>query len=1054
MKLDKFIKRPVLSTCISVFIVILGIIGLVSLPVTQYPDIAPPTIEVSATYTGANAQTVLNTVIAPLEEQINGVEDMTYITSSATNDGTATITVYFKQGTNPDMAAVNVQNRVTKAQGLLPSEVTKIGVTTSKKQSSMLMAFSIYSADDRYDKSFIENYLDINLVPQIKRINGVGDVQVLGSTYAMRIWLKPDLMAKYHLMPADVIAALNEQNIEAAPGQFGEQGKQAFQYVLKYKGRLKNESEFENIVISATPKGEILHLGDIARVELSRLANGIEGTQNSHVGSACMIYQVAGSNATEIVQNIEGFLEDAKTDFPPGIETATLLNVNDFLFASIGEVIKTLIEAFILVFIVTYVFLQNFRSTLIPTIAIPVALIGTFFFLWIFGFSVNLLTLCALVLAIAIVVDDAIVVVEAVQAKLDMGYRSAEQAAIDAMDEISGAIVSITLVMMSVFIPVSFMSGTSGTFYRQMGLTMAFAIGISAINALTLSPTLCAIFLKPEKKGEEKTSFISRFHSNFNKNFERMTNRYKRGVLFFIRNRVLSIATIIIAIIGFVVLLKKTPTAFVPNEDQGVFFSAISLPPGTSVENTEAEINKVDSLIGTIPCLKTRSAVSGYSMLDGRGSSYGMIIGKLKNWDEREQSIDDVLGFLYANTPRVSKNARVIYFAPPMIPGYSMSNGFEFKIQDKTGGSLDKFYTVSQEFLQKLNARPEIAVARSSFNPNFPQYMVDIDVAQCKMAGISPSLILTTLQGYYGGIYASNFNRFGKMYRVMVQSDAPYRANKEGLNKIMIRNGSEMAPITQFVSLRRVYGPDNLSRFNLYTAINVNGNPATGYSSGDAINAIKEVAQELPIGYGFEFSGMTREEESTGTNTTAIILALVFVFVYLLLSAQYESYLLPIAIILSIPFGLAGSFIFANMMGAENNIYLQIALIMLIGLLAKNSILIVQYAVAKRREGLTIIRSAIKAAGMRLRPILMTSFAMIVGLLPMMFAHGVGANGNKTLGSGAVGGMLIGMIFQLFITPVLFVIFEVLQEKIKPLKWDMHEIDQKAKERDEKKHLR
>ncbi len=1057
MKLNRFIYQPVLSTSISILIIILGLIGLSSLPITQYPDIAPPTITVSATYTGANAQTVLNSVIAPLEEQINGVENMTYITSTATNDGSATINVFFEQGTDPDMAAVNVQNRVTKAQGLLPSEVTKVGVTTSKKQSSMLFSFAIYSEDDSYDLSFLENYMDINIIPEIKRINGVGEAEVMGTNYAMRIWLKPEVMAEHHLIPSDVTAALNEQNIEAAPGQFGEQGKQSFQYILRYKGRLASESEFENIVISASPDGEILRLKDIAKVELSRLTNSVVGRINGHNGTQCMIYQIAGSNATEIIGNIQSYLDKAQKDFPKGIQKAELLNVNDFLYASIWEVIKTLLEAFVLVFIVTYIFLQNLRSTLIPTIAIPVALIGTFFFLWILGFSINLLTLCALILSIAIVVDDAIVVVEAVQAKLDQGYKSARQASVDAMEEISGAIISITLVMMSVFIPVSFISGTSGIFYKQMGLTMAFAIAISALNALTLSPALCAIFLKPEKHDEtDKRTLVKRFHENFNQNFNRITNKYKSGVIFFIKNKKISAIAVTIAIVLFGLLVKFTPTGLIPNEDPGVIFGIVTLPTATSLENTEKEMHKLDSLIAQTPGVEARSEVSGVNMIDGRGTTNGMFICKLKPWEERgkEQSLDAILGYLYANTPRVSQNAQVLYFSPPMIPGYSVSNGFEVKLQDKTGGDLDKFNQVSKEFLSKLNARPEIAVARTSFNPNFPQYMVDINVEQCKKAGISPDLILTTLQGYYGGIYASNFNRFGKLYRVMVQADASYRTNPESLNKIMIRNGSDMAPITQFVNLRKVYGPDNLNRFNLYTSININGSAAEGYSSGEAIQAIKEVANELPIGYGYEFSGMTREEDSNGTNSTTIILGLVLVFIYILLSAQYESYILPIAILLSVPFGLAGSFLFANMMGTENNIYLQIALVMLIGLLAKNSILIVQYAIEKRRHGLDITKAAIEAAAMRLRPILMTSFALIVGLLPMMFAHGVGANGNSTLGSGAVGGMLIGMICQIFITPVLFVVFQKIQERFTPIQWDLEEFDEKATDLHNRKHTK
>lgn len=1057
MKLDKFIERPVLSTVISIFILLLGIIGISSLPITQYPDIAPPTVEVTATYTGANAQTVMNSVVAPIEEEINGVENMTYITSTANNIGQATISVYFKQGTDADMAAVNVQNRVAKAQGLLPEEVTKIGVSTSKKQSSMLMSFSIFSSDDKYSQSFLENYMDINIIPEIKRIQGVGEVEIMGTNYAMRIWLKPEVMSQYKLMPTDIIAALSEQNIEAAPGQFGESGNQSFQYVLKYKGRLQTELEFEDIVIRASENGEVLRLKDIARIELGRFANVVDARINGHEGSSCMIYQVAGSNATEIIKNIETFLDKTQKDLPKGVEITIMLSTNDFLYASIWSVIRTLLEAFVLVFIVTYIFLQNMRSTLIPVIAIPIALIGTFFFLWIFGFSINLLTLCALVLAIAIVVDDAIVVVEAVQAKIDTGYKSSRLASIDAMNEISGAILSITFVMMAVFIPVSFMGGTNGTFYRQMGLTMAFSIAISALNALTLSPALCALLLKPEGKEEDgkKSTFVSRFHNNFNENFKRISGRYKVGVLFCIKHKWASCASVIVAIAAFIFLIKTTPTAMVPNEDVGTIFGVVTMPVGTSLEKTTIEMHRIDSLIASAPGIESRSEVVGYSIIDGIGSSYGTFICRMKNWSERDQtqSMDAVLGFLYANTPQVAKDARVIYFAPPMIPGYSMTNGFELKLQDKTGGSLEKFGAVSDEFLAKLNARPEIAVAMTAFNPSFPQYMIDIDVAQCKKAGVTPNLILTTLQGYYGGIYASDFNRFGKMYRVMIQADASFRSNPETLNKIMIRNGNTMAPISQFVSLRRVYGPDNISRFNLYTAININGSPANGYSSGEAIQAIKEVAQELPVGFGYEFAGMTREEQQSG-NSTAIVLGLVFIFIYLLLSAQYESYILPLVILLSIPFGLAGSIIFARLMGAENNIYLQIALIMLIGLLGKNSILIVEYASAKRKKGMTISKAAIEAAGARLRPILMTSLALVIGLLPMMFAHGVGANGNSTLGAGAVGGMLIGMIFQIFITPALFVVFQNLQEYFSPINWkNLKEIDVEAEINHQRKHI-
>ena len=1036
MKLDRFINRPVLSTVISILIVILGILGLVSLPITQYPDIAPPTVRVSATYTGANAQTVLNSVIAPLEEQINGVENMMYMTSTASNNGEASIEVYFNQGTDPDMAAVNVQNRVTKAQGFLPSEVTQIGVTTQKRQTSMLLGFAIYSTDDRYDIKFLENYANINIIPEVKRIPGVGDAMVMGADYSMRIWLKPDVMAQYKLMPTDVSAALAEQNIEAAPGQFGENGNQSFQYVMRYKGRLQTEEEFGDIVIKATENGEILRLKDIATIELGRLTYGFDNKVNGHNGVTTIIFQTAGSNATQIIKDIEAYLAQAEKQFPSGIKTEVLLNANDFLFASIEEVIKTLVEAFILVFFVVYIFLQDFRSTLIPAIAIPVALIGTFFALYLIGFSLNLLTLCAMVLAIAIVVDDAIVVVEGVHAKLDQGYKSSRKASIDAMSELGGAIVSITLVMMSVFIPVSFMGGTSGTFYRQFGLTMAIAIGFSAINALTLSPALCALFLKPhQKEGEKKMSLIDRFHTSFNTAYDIVLKKYKRQTSFFINHKWLSIGTVVLSVIVLVFLMRSTPTGLVPNEDTGTIFAMVSMPPGTSMERTDAMMQKVDSMIAAIPAVKGRTQITGYNFVAGQGNSYGSIIVKLKDWKERssEESSDNIIKMLYGKSAQIFNEGQILFFAPPMIPGYGVSSGFELNLQDKTGGELNDFFEVAQNFLAKLNARPEIAAAQTAFSPVFPQYMIDIDAAKCKQAGISPRDILTTLQGYYGGLYSSNFNRFGKLYRVMIQADPQSRISPETLNSIKVRNGNEMAPITQFVTLKKVYGPDNITRFNMYTSMKVNGSPVPGVSSGDAIKVIEEVAAEtLPVGYGYE-------EQSTGANTTVIIFALCLVFVYLLLSAQYESYILPLAVILSIPFGLAGSFIFAQIMSVENNIYLQIALIMLVGLLAKNAILIVEFALDRRKTGMSIVDSAIQGAAARLRPILMTSLAMVIGLLPMMFAHGVGANGNSTLGTGAVGGMFIGMVCQIFIVPALFVIFEIIQEKFKPIEW--HDTD-------------
>ncbi len=1070
MKLDTYINRPVLSTVISILIVILGIIGLTTLPITQYPDIAPPTVSVRASYTGANSTAVLNSVIAPLEDQINGVENMMYITSSASNDGTASIEVYFNQGTDPDMAAVNVQNRVSMAQGLLPAEVTRIGATTQKRQNSMLLIFSLYDVEDKYDIEFIENYANINLIPEIKRVKGVGDANVMGQDYSMRIWLKPDVMAQYKLVPSDVSAALAEQNIEAAPGQFGEQGDQSFQYSIRYKGRLQKPVEFENIVIKALPDGEVLRLGDVARLELGRLSYALSNKVNGHKAVSCIVYQMAGTNATETIQNLEAVLAKAEKSLPSGLGISVAQNANDFLFASIHEVIKTLIEAFLLVFIVVYIFLQDMRSTVIPAIAIPVALVGTFFALKLIGFSLNLLTLSAMVLAIAIVVDDAIVVVEGVHAKLDQGYQSVKQASIDAMNELGGAIVSITLVMMSVFIPVSFMEGTAGTFYRQFGLTMAISIAFSALNALTLSPALCAIFLKPHTDhAGQKQTFVKRFHMAFNAAYDNLLKKYKKHVLFFIQKRVLSACIVVASIVLLVFFMNTTPTGMVPNEDTGTIMGAITLPPGTSQERAMEVLDRVDSLVAADPAVQSRTVISGFSFIGGRGPSYGSIIIKLKDWEERSmmQNSDIIYSTLFMRAQKVVKDAQVLFFAPPMIPGYSMSSDIELNMQDRTGGDLERFFQVIQDYTKALEQRPEINSARTTFNPSFPQYMLDIDAAACKKAGISPSDILTTMQGYYGGLYASNFNSFGKMYRVMIQADPADRKNLESLNSIKVRSGKDMAPITQFVTIKKVYGPDVISRFNLYTSIKVMVAPASGYTSGQALSAISEVAdQNLPTGFGYELGGMAREEAATSSGTTAIIFLLCFVFVYLLLSAQYESYILPLSVLLSIPFGLLGSFLFVNGMGSlssipmlkmilgsmSNDIYMQIALIMLMGLLAKNAILIVEFALDRRKMGMSITWAAVLGAAARLRPILMTSLAMIVGLLPMMFAFGVGAHGNRTLGTSAIGGMLIGMICQIFIVPALFVAFQYLQEKIKPMEWDdldnsdMHsEIEQYAK---------
>ena len=1049
MKLDTFINRPVLSTVISIFIVILGVVGMLWLPITQYPDIAPPTIQVSTTYTGADAKTVLNSVIAPIEEQINGAEGMTYIQSTATNTGSATITVYFEQGFDPDMAAVDVQNRVAKAQSMLPAEVTRVGVITQKRQTSMLLVFSLLSPDGKFEQEFIENYMNINVIPQIQRVNGVGDAMVMGADYSMRIWLKPDAMAQHNLMPSDVSAALADQNIEAAPGQFGENGGTAFQYVMRYRGRLITPEEFDKIIIRADKDGNVLYLKDVATMELGRVSYGFKGKTNGHPAASAIIFQTAGSNATQVIKDVEAKINEAGKELPNGLEFNVSMNTNDFLYASIEEVIKTLIEAFILVFLVVYVFLQDLRSTIIPAIAIPVALIGTFFGLYLIGFSINLLTLSALVLAIAIVVDDAIVVVEAVHAKLDEGYTSARVAAIDAMREIGGAIVSITLVMMLVFIPVSFMSGTSGVFYRQFGLTMAIAIGLSALNALTLSPALCAVFLKPHKAdgGSKKVSFVKAFHEGFNRNYEKLLVRYKKWAGFFINHKITAFGVVAASIVALAAMMMTTSTALVPNEDTGVLFCMVNMPPATSLDKTEATLAKVDKILAANPAVESRTEILGYSFIAGQGNTYGTFIIKLKDWSEREKGQDatSVLGQLYGAVGQQIKDATVMMFQPPMISGYSVTSGFELQLQDKTGGDINKFFQIYQQFIGALNQRPEIQQAYSTFNPTFPQYMVNVDVAKTKQAGISPSVVLSTLQGYYGGMYVSNFNRFGKLYRVMMQADPSARISPETLNQVKVRVGNEMSPITNFITLERVYGPDIISRFNLFTSISVSGTPNPGYSNGDAIKAIQEVAaQTLPMGYGYEFSGMTREEQNSSAASTAIVFGLCLLFVYLLLSAQYESYILPLSVILSIPLGLMGSFLFAKIFGVNNNIYLQIGLIMLIGLLAKNAILIVEFALDRRKTGMSIVGAAIAGAAARLRPILMTGFAMIIGLLPLMLANGVGANGNRSLGTGAVGGMLIGMILQVLIVPALFVAFQKIQEKIQPLKWkdtDNAEID-------------
>ena len=1040
MTFTRFIQRPVLSTVISVLIVILGFIGLVTLPIEQYPDIAPPTVVVNTSYQGADAETVKNSVLAPLEESINGVENMTYMTSSATNQGSASISVLFRQGTNADMCAVNVQNRVSQAQALLPAEVTRVGVTVTKRQTSQVIMYTLTSEDGRYDDEFLTNYANINIVPALKRIQGVGDVMSPGmKTYSMRIWLKPDVMKQYGLMPSDISAALAEQNIEAAPGSFGEQSDVAYEYVMRYRGRLKTAEEYGNIIISSTQNGQTLLLKDVAKIELGGLQYSVSMRNNNKPSVMGMVQQVAGSNANDIAKQVKAVLAEQAKFFPPGMIYRINYDVTEFLYASIEEVVKTLFLTLLLVFFVVYIFLQDFRSTLIPLIAVPVSLIGTFFFLKVFGFSINLLTLSALLLAIAIVVYDAIVVVEAVHAKLDLGYQSAKQAAIDAMNEISGAIISITLVMASVFIPVSFIGGTSGTFYREFGVTMAVSIFISALNALTLSPALCAIFLKPKNEdgSELKMSRIDRFHASFNTSYNKIMGKYKKGVERIVRKPILTFILILAGVGLLAWTMQTTKTGLVPDEDTGTLFCTISMPPSTSVARTRQVIDQVDAMLASNPAIQSREQIQGYNFIAGQGSDQATFIIKLKPFSERgiTEGAMAVLGMIYKQTASI-KDAQILAFAPPMIPGYSLSSGLSIVMEDRTDGGLNKFFGVTQQFLAELNKRPEIQMAMTSYNPNYPQYMVDVDVAKCKQAGISPQTVLTTLQGYYGGLYASNFNAYGKLYRVMIQGDVESRERPDGISNIYVRTPAGMTPITEFCKMNRVYGPANINRFNLFTSINVTATVASGYSTGEAIKAVEQVAADnLPQGYAYEYSGLTRSEAES-SNSIALIFVMCLMFVYLILSAQYESYLLPLAVLLSLPFGLAGAFLFTKLSGHNNDIYMQISLIMLIGLLAKNAILIVQFALERRETGMAISWAAILGSTARLRPILMTSLAMIIGLLPMLWPFGVGAHGNNTLGYAAIGGMLIGTICQLFVVPSLFVIFQTLQEKIKPMQFD------------------
>ncbi|MBO8485067.1 MAG: efflux RND transporter permease subunit [Bacteroidetes bacterium] len=1036
MNLKTFIDRPILSLVISVFIVMVGMIGLAVLPIEQYPDIAPPTIRVSTTYSGANAAAVQNSVIVPLEEAINGVENMTYMTSEASNTGSASISVYFKQGVDPDMAAVNVQNRVSRAQSLLPAEVTRVGVETMKRQSSTLKVFALASPDGTYDETFLTNYLSINIKPEIQRISGVGEANVMGGDYAMRIWMKPDVMAQYGLQPSDIISALSAQNIEASTGSIGEDSKNVFQYTLKYKGRLTEEAEFGEIVLRAYEDGRTLKLKDVADIKLGSQSYSFEGRVKGAPGVTMMINQTAGSNANEIIEAVDAYLAEAAKDLPAGTEFVDIMSTKDFLDASIHEVIKTLLEAILLVVLVVYVFLQNVRSTIIPTISIFVALIGTFAFLVVAGFSINLLTLFALVLAIGTIVDDAIIVVEAVQVKFDEGYQSAYKASVDGVTNVSSAIITATLVFMAVFIPVSFMGGTSGVFYKQFGLTMAVSVGLSAVNSLTLSPALCALLLKPNEivaPGEKPKQFSTRFRIAFESGFGRLVQKYKFAAAFFIRNKWVTGLCFLAAIGILMYLMSTTKTSLVPNEDTGSLFISVDAPAGSTLTETNAILTEMQKCIQDIPEIRTFNQVAGFSFA-GSGASHGMMMVKLQPWDmrpDKDQSNTAVMNKIYARTAGI-KNAQIFIFAPPMISGYGTGNSFSVDLQDRSGKGIEALNEVTHEVIAALNQRPEIQMAYTSFSTQFPQYTVDVDAAKCLRAGTTADQVLSVMQGYLGSYYASNFNRFTKLYRVILQARPEDRDQIQSLDNIYVKTASGMAPVSQFVTLTKSYGAEILNRFNLFPSITVMGMPNEGYSSGDVINAVQEVSAEvLPTGFGYEFSGMTREEAQLAeSHTTTIIYMICIIFIYLILCGLYESFFLPLAVICSVPFGLMGSFLFSRWWGIESNIYMQVGIVMLIGLLAKTAILITEYAVERRKMGMSLSHSAISAAGVRLRPILMTVMTMIFGMLPLVVASGVGANGYRSLGVGVVGGLIIGSIALLFITPTFFVIFQYIEEKV------------------------
>ncbi len=1038
--IKRFIERPVLSTVISILIVILGILGLIALPVTQYPDIAPPTVRISASYTGANAETVMKSVVIPIEEQVNGVENMDYIESSAGNDGSASVTVYFKQGTNPDIAAVNVQNQVQRATPLLPNEVTRSGVVVRKQQTSALMYMSFYSENKNIDDTWLQNYLNINVIPDVQRVKGVGDVNVFGGkSYSMRIWLDPVKLAAYQLEPSDVTAAITDQSREAAAGQLGSNSGNSFEYIIKYQGKFSDKEQYDDIIIKALGNGQFLKLKDVAEVKLDALSYSGRGENGDFPAVSMGIFQTPGSNAQDIIDDIKVYLESAQKTFPEGVKYTINFDTNEFLDASIEKVIHTLIEAFILVFIVVFIFLQDFRSTLIPAIAVPVSIIGTFFFLNIFGFSMNLLTLFALVLAIGIVVDDAIVVVEAVHAKMESGVHDAKRATTEAMDEITGAIISITLVMSAVFIPVTFITGPTGVFYKQFGITLIVAILISAVNALTLSPVLCSLFLKPHNPNEEykKKNFLQKFFYKFNTAFIAITRRYGHSLTFLLRHKWITIFFFVLAGGFFWWSNANMPSGFVPSEDRGIIFANVELPPGASQERTYNVLKQMQAKAEKVPGVARVTISTGRGFMSGNGSNAGLAFIKLKPFDERgdsDQSAENIVKKLFGISAGITEG-KIIFFQPPSIPGFGVSSGFNAVLLDKSGGELKELNSVKDNFLGNLMQRPEIEYAQSSFNTNYPQFQLTINVARAAESGVSVSDILATMQGYIGGVYATDFTKYGKQFRVMVQALPENRNAAESLSTYFVKTSSgTMAPLSQFVTLERAFGPQSVGRYNLFTSASISGSNAAGFSTGDAIKAVEEVAaQTLPVNYDIEFTGLTREEISSGSQT-AIIFLLSLVFVYFILAAQYESYILPWAVIISLPLGVVGAYFGQYIFGLQNNIYFQIALIMLVGLLAKNAILIVEFAVQRRMHGESIAMSAINASKARIRPILMTSFAFIFGMLPLVFASGIGSAGNRSIGTGAAVGLLIGTFFGLLAIPVLYAVFQFLQEKMKPLK--------------------